>query len=222
MDIDRLLEGISFDNEEQKKSVKTAVEQELQSIADNPQNTVDSLEKLVLSAFRQIIPFFHAILDFHAFDYFSDLKDSFDDIVNCQQEHAKRPFPKIEHYITLCDLLSYALDSSYLEDCPKKYHKKMKQCCTAFYKELKRKDKKTQVIADSYNYPIFEHYFYFLQYWDNDCFGNHAEEDRECAVNCCKNFIPDILFDILWDLDDDLNHTVNESYVRQAMKHIFA
>ena len=98
----------------------------------------------------------------------------------------------------------------------------MIQFCTAFYKELKQKDQETQYIANYYNYPIFERYFYFLQYFDDDGFGNDSKEDRKFAANCCKDWIPNILFNILWDLDDYFSHTVDESYVKQAIKDIFS
>lgn len=58
MDIDKVLEGVNFDNVKQKELVEGAVELELRKIVDDPQNTVDFLEKLVLTAFQQIMPFF--------------------------------------------------------------------------------------------------------------------------------------------------------------------
>lgn len=221
MDIDKVLEGVNFDNVKQKELVEGAVELELRKIVDDPQNTIDFLEKLVLTAFQQIMPFFHMLLDLKALSYFADLKGSFDYIVNCQKEKVPRPFPELEHYSTLCELTSYALDSSYLEDCPKDLRRKMKQFCTAYYKELKHTNQETQGIAESCDWQIFENYFYLLQYFKNTCFGNDYDEDRKRIANCCQEWLYNILFYVLWDLDEYLGHTVDESYFKQAMKNIF-
>lgn len=221
IDIDKLLEDIEFDNEGQKEIVRNAVVQELQKILDAPQSTIDSLEKLLLSAFRQIMPFFHSILDFHSLEYFADLNDSFDYIENCQQKNVSRPFPNLDHYIELCNLTSYTFDSSYLDDCPEELHEQMEYFCKAFYTEIQQKDHNTQIIAQFYEWPIFERYFYFLQYFNDSNFGTDYNKDRRYIVNCCKDWIPDILFEILWDMDACFNHTVNKSYVKEALKNIF-
>ncbi|MDE6053777.1 MAG: hypothetical protein K2G55_08455 [Lachnospiraceae bacterium] len=216
MNMDQLLAGIAFDDEKQKEKIENVFGQELQKILDDPQNTIDTLEKLLLSAFRQIMPFFHMILELDSLAYFADLKGSFDDIADCQEKNIQRPFPALEHYITLCDLISYTFDDSYLEDCPKKYHKQMMRFCKAFYKEVEQKDEKTQTIVRYYNWPIFENYFYFLQY-----FLKENNEDRDWVKRHCKDAVCNILFNILWDLDNDFDHTEEESYFKQAMKNIF-
>lgn len=214
MDFGHLLKNMDFANEKHLKRVRDAVNEELRQRISGQPDASNIHERLLVSAQKQVLPLINAILDFKSFHEFADLKNAVDYIAACQQENMALPYD-IGNYYDLCYRTAFIFDNNMEDECDGDEIEKYNRLRDAYYEEIPQKDPETQIIAGEFWYPVFEEYFCFLGYFDNE------KGDREKEVRICIRLINDILFDVLWALDCTSQHKMEDSHFRKAVMNIF-
>lgn len=215
MDVDSLLQDIDFTNEEHLKQIEDIIHKELQQLMSDNDNIPNIHERLLVHAQQQVMPFINIILDCKGFHEFTDLKNAVDYIIACQKENKALPYPNMQHYEDLCYNTAFIFDTNMEDECTKEEIEKFNLLRDMYYEDTLQTDYETQIITQCFWDPIFNEYYNFLSYF------NEENSNKEKEIEICKHLISNILFDIFWSLDHECNHTIENSYFKQAITNLF-
>ncbi len=209
---------IDFLNEEWIEELKDRMHLELYNMLEHKEYTISVLEELLFMAVAWIMPVINKLLDFKAFNRFSELKNSYQYVLENWKNHEKRPYPKMECYINMCYNTGPIVGED--DEETELTYEEIKTLREEYFSEREQKESDDGVITLC-DYHILENYFYFLDYFMVDESGD-SDNDRDWHINFCVSRINNILFDVLWYVDyaDRLKGETESSCFMKAVKEI--